>query len=37
MVLNIILKKLVDNNVIERIGPDNGGYWNVKKMTEFIY
>lgn len=24
------LKKLVDNNIIERIGPDNGGYWKVK-------
>ncbi len=24
------LKKLVDNKIIERIGPDNGGYWNVK-------
>ena len=25
------LKKLVDNNVIERIGPDNGGYWSIKE------
>lgn len=24
------LKKLVDNNIIKRIGPDNGGYWEVK-------
>jgi len=24
------LKKLIDNNFIERIGPDNGGYWKVK-------
>ena len=24
------LKKLVDNNIIERIGPDNGGYWRLK-------
>lgn len=24
------LKKLVNNNIIKRIGPDNGGYWNVK-------
>lgn len=24
------LKKLIDNNLIERIGPDNGGYWNIK-------
>lgn len=24
------LKKLVDNNIIERIGADNGGYWKVK-------
>ncbi len=23
------LKKLKDNNIIERIGPDNGGYWKV--------
>lgn len=24
------LKKLVDNGIIERIGPDNGGYWEVR-------
>ncbi len=24
------LKKLVDYNIIERIGPDNGGYWQLK-------
>lgn len=24
------LKKLVDNEIIERIGPDNGGYWEIK-------
>ncbi len=24
------LKKLIDNNIIERVGPDNGGYWNIK-------
>ena len=24
------LKKLVDNNIIERVGPDNGGYWSIK-------
>lgn len=24
------LKKLVNNNIIKRIGPDNGGYWSVK-------
>ena len=24
------LKKLIDNNLIERIGADNGGYWNIK-------
>lgn len=24
------LKKLVDNDIIERIGPDNSGYWKVK-------
>lgn len=24
------LKKLVDKEVIERIGPDNGGYWEIK-------
>lgn len=24
------LKKLVDNKIIERIGPDNGGYWEIK-------
>lgn len=24
------LKKLIDNEIIERIGPDNGGYWNIK-------
>ena len=24
------LKKLIDKNIIERIGPDNGGYWNIK-------
>lgn len=24
------LKKLLDNSLIERIGPDNGGYWIVK-------
>lgn len=24
------LKKLIDNNIIERIGPDNGGYWSIK-------
>ncbi len=28
------LKKLVDKNVIERIGPDNGGYWKVKKWID---
>ncbi len=25
------LKKLVINNIIERIGPDNGGYWSIKE------
>ncbi len=25
------LKKLIDNNFIERIGSDNGGYWNIRK------
>lgn len=24
------LKKLVDNKIIERIGPDNGGYWEIR-------
>ena len=24
------LKKLVDSDIIERIGASNGGYWNVK-------
>ena len=24
------LKKLTLNNIIERIGPDNGGYWKIK-------
>lgn len=24
------LKKLIDNDLIERIGPDNGGHWNIK-------
>jgi ATP-dependent DNA helicase RecG len=24
------IKKLIDNNLIERIGPDNGGYWDIK-------
>ena len=24
------LKKLFDNKIIERIGPHNGGYWNIK-------
>lgn len=24
------LKKLVDNNIIERVGPDNCGYWSIK-------
>lgn len=24
------LKKLVNNNIIERIGPDNGGYWDIR-------
>lgn len=24
------LKKLVNNNIIERIGPNNGGYWKIK-------
>jgi len=24
------LKKLINNDIIERIGPDNGGYWNIK-------
>lgn len=24
------LKKLIDNDLIERVGPDNGGYWNIK-------
>ena len=24
------LKKLIDNDLIERIGADNGGYWNIK-------
>jgi len=24
------LNKLIKNNVIERVGPDNGGYWIVK-------
>lgn len=24
------LKKLIENNYIERGGPDNGGYWNIK-------
>ena len=23
------LKKLCDNNIIKRVGPDNGGYWKV--------
>ena len=23
------LKKLVDNKILERIGPDNGGYWKI--------
>lgn len=36
MELNII-KKIVDNNVIERIVTDNGGCWNIKQMTESIY
>ena len=26
------LKKLIENNYIERVGPDNGGYWNIKKI-----
>lgn len=25
------LKKLVDNNIIERVGPDNGRYWSIKE------
>lgn len=25
------LNKLVKNNIIERIGPSNGGYWTIKK------
>lgn len=24
------LKKLVDSNIFERVGPNNGGYWNLK-------
>ena len=24
------LKKLIDNGFIERVGPDNGGYWKIK-------
>ena len=24
------IRKLKDNNLIERIGPDNGGYWKLK-------
>lgn len=24
------LKKLTDNNLIERVGADNGGYWHIK-------
>ncbi len=24
------LKKLVDSNILERVGPNNGGYWNLK-------
>lgn len=24
------LKKLVDNKIIERIGPDKGGYWEIR-------
>lgn len=24
------LKKLADNNIIERVGPDNGEYWSIK-------
>lgn len=24
------LSKLVKNNIIERVGPDKGGYWKVK-------
>lgn len=30
------LKKLIDNNFIERIGPDNGGYWNIKKLIKQV-
>lgn len=26
------LRKLTQNNIIERIGPDKGGYWNVKNQ-----
>ena len=25
------LKQLVDKKIIERIGADNGGYWNIRK------
>lgn len=25
------IRKLKDNNIIERIGPDNGGYWKIIK------
>mgnify|MGYP005781318583 CR=1 FL=1 len=25
------LKKMVDNEIVERIGPDNGGYWSIKE------
>ena len=28
------LKKLVDYNIIERIGPNNGGYWQLKNSKE---
>mgnify|MGYP004462248793 CR=1 FL=1 len=24
------LRKLVNNSIIERIGPNNGGYWKIK-------
>ena len=24
------IKKIVDNNIIERIGLDNGGYWEIR-------
>ena len=27
------LKKLIDNDFIERIGADNGGYWNIKSKV----